>query len=134
MLVVRLQSAGLHHGLAGKHVQSTELCWRDVQNAWRSRKNAALMLDHIDAFFGEALSAGPPNGWEVCSMLHSYSLTAPNVHARLDILLRCHPHCTFHISPHSQSATGGFRKSTQRCQTSSQCDIMREDARKYMHT
>ena len=33
-----------------------------LQNAWRSRQNASLMLDHVDQFFRECIGAGPKSG------------------------------------------------------------------------
>jgi hypothetical protein len=32
------------------------------QNAWRSRQNAAMMLDHVDQFFRDAIGASPKSG------------------------------------------------------------------------
>jgi hypothetical protein len=33
-----------------------------VQNVWRSRQNAAMMLEHVDQFFRDAIGAGPKSG------------------------------------------------------------------------
>jgi hypothetical protein len=38
-----------------------------VQDVWRSRQNAAMMLDHVDQFFRDAIGAGPKGSMQVQS-------------------------------------------------------------------